>query len=104
MNIKVAIRVRPFNKREKDLRTTLCVKMSKNSTIIVDEDGEEIKNYSYDYCFWSHDGYKTLKNGNLVPKGDFSPYADQKLVYDAVGKEILQNAIKGYNCCLFAYG
>lgn len=31
-------------------------------------------------------------------------YADQELVYNAVGKEILDNAWQGFNCCLFAYG
>lgn len=31
-------------------------------------------------------------------------YADQDLVYNAVGKEILDNAWQGFNCCLFAYG
>ncbi len=31
-------------------------------------------------------------------------YADQQKVYDAVGKNILDNAFGGYHCCLFAYG
>jgi kinesin family protein 13 len=31
-------------------------------------------------------------------------YADQQQVFDCVGKEILDNAWEGYNCCLFAYG
>mgnify|MGYP000881452345 CR=1 FL=1 len=31
-------------------------------------------------------------------------YADQQLVYQAVGKEILDNSWQGYHCCLFAYG
>lgn len=31
-------------------------------------------------------------------------YADQQLVYEAVGTEILDNAWLGYHCCLFAYG
>ena len=55
MNIKVAIRVRPFNKRELKLKSDLCVKMTKNQTIVHDEKGEEIKNFTYDHCFWSHD-------------------------------------------------
>jgi hypothetical protein len=35
---------------------------------------------------------------------DGKKYADQKIVFEAVGIEILDNAWKGYHCCLFAYG
>lgn len=31
-------------------------------------------------------------------------YADQQLVFEKVGLEILANAWEGYHCCLFAYG
>ena len=31
-------------------------------------------------------------------------YADQKKVFDTMGVDILDNAWKGYHCCLFAYG
>ena len=30
-------------------------------------------------------------------------YADQKNVFETVGKQILDNAWQGYHCCLFAY-
>lgn len=41
-------------------------------------------------------------NGIFVPT---SPkYADQNVVYEALGKQVLDNAWEGYNCCLFAYG
>ena len=33
-----------------------------------------------------------------------SSYADQFDVYNCLGKQILDNAWEGYNCCLFAYG
>jgi hypothetical protein len=33
-----------------------------------------------------------------------SKYADQQLVFEQVGIEILKNAWEGYHCCLFAYG
>jgi hypothetical protein len=39
---------------------------------------------------------------NLRPETD--KYADQKLVFEQVGLEILSNAWEGYHCCLFAYG
>ena len=33
-----------------------------------------------------------------------SKYADQMVVFESVGKEIIDNAFLGYHCCLFAYG
>ena len=103
MNIKVAIRVRPFNKREKKLKSQLCIEMQNNSTRVIDQNGKELKNFSFDNCFWSHDGFKSDKEGYLHPKKN-SDYDDQKKVYDALGKDLLKNSLKGYNCCLFAYG
>ena len=38
----------------------------------------------------------------MEPEDD--KYADQKIVFDTVGKQILDNAWQGYHCCLFAYG
>lgn len=37
MNIKVAIRVRPFNKRELELKSDLCVRMEDKTTYLKDE-------------------------------------------------------------------
>ncbi len=84
MNIKVAIRVRPFNNREKKLKTDLCVKMQDQSTVVFDKKGKEIKNYSFDYCFWSHNGFKIDENGYSCQKSN-SKYADQKIVFDCLG-------------------
>lgn len=33
-----------------------------------------------------------------------SKYDDQVTVYNALGKQVLDNAWEGYHCCLFAYG
>jgi hypothetical protein len=60
------------------------------------------KNFTFDYSFWSHDGFEITPDGqNLAvsPK-----YADQTIVYNALGKQVLDNAWEGYHCCLFAYG
>jgi len=101
MSIVVAVRVRPFNQREKDLKSKLCVEMTGNTTILKNNSGAK-RSFTFDHSFWSHDGFKTLKDGTLVPKND--KFADQQTVYEKVGKQILRNAIKGYHCCLFAYG
>ena len=102
MSIKVGVRVRPFNAREKTRESRCVIEMnSSNQTKIFDEVGNE-KTFTFDHSFWSHDGYKELEDGYLEPESD--KYADQKYVFNAVGKQILDNAWEGYHCCLFAYG
>ncbi len=103
MNIKVAIRVRPFNPREKKLKTPLCIKMGEKTTYLLNEKGEVERTFNYDHCFWSFDGFKEDKQGYYKPKKGQS-YADQTKVYKKLGKSLLNNALKGYHCCLFAYG
>jgi len=60
------------------------------------------KSFKFDYSFWSHDGFENKEDGYSHAIDD--RYADQRLVYDVLGKEILDNAWEGFNCCLFAYG
>ena len=105
MNIKVAIRVRPFNAREQQMNSDLCVKMNSDTTEVIDEDGKTpMKSFTLDHCFWSHNGFVEEADGYLKPDGPTSKYADQKQVYKMLGKDLLSNALEGYNCCLFAYG
>jgi len=102
MSIQVGVRVRPFNSREKERESECIIQMpGNNQTKIHDENGKE-RTFTFDHSFWSHDGYKVLDDGYLQPVDD--EYADQKKVFDAVGRQILENAWEGYHCCLFAYG
>ena len=84
--------------------------MSGPQTIISDPKGgdavnkEGVRKFTFDYSFWSHDGFVTDENGYSTPESPDSPYADQSHVYETLGKEVLDNAWKGYHCCLFAYG
>ena len=102
MSIQVGVRVRPFNGREKERESECIIDMpGNNQTVIKDELGRE-KKFTFDHSFWSHDGFRTLENGYFEPEDE--KYADQKYVFDTVGKQILDNAWLGYHCCLFAYG
>lgn len=101
MSIKVAVRVRPLNSREIRLGSEICVDMSGNTTTLVDPKGRK-RDFAYDYSFWSLDGYEEEDNGVLKGTGD--KYADQDYVYNTIGRDMLENAWKGYHCCLFAYG
>jgi len=98
----VAVRVRPFNSREQERNAVLCIKMENDSTYITDGEGGEPKMFTFDYSYWSHDGYVEQPDGYLIPDSDI--YADQKRVFKDLGEGVLENAWNGYNCSLFAYG
>ena len=104
-SVKVAVRVRPFNEREKKLNAVCCIQMNGPKTTIISDEGEE-KDFNFDYSFWSHDGSIEESNGYLRrdPSHSGTLYDDQERVYKELGLEVLENAWDGYHCCLFAYG
>lgn len=93
--IKVAVRVRPMNRREVELGAQCVVEMTEGQTVLYNsgkgEGRKHPKTFAFDHCFWSFD------------EGD-SHFADQETVYTALGTDILDNAFQGYNACIFAYG
>ncbi|XP_029352693.1 kinesin-like protein KIF13B isoform X2 [Echeneis naucrates] len=99
-NVKVAVRVRPMNRREKDLKTKCVVEMEGNQTvlhpaIININNGDprnQPKTFAYDYCFWSMD------------ESEKDKFAGQDVVFQCLGESLLDNAFMGYNACIFAYG
>eukprot|EP00916_Digyalum_oweni_P013872 GHVL01022692.1.p1 GENE.GHVL01022692.1~~GHVL01022692.1.p1 ORF type:complete len:1102 (+),score=155.04 GHVL01022692.1:257-3562(+) len=86
-NIKVAVRVRPFLPREHGDEN--IISMSGASVTLFDKDHYS-RTYQFDRCFWSFDNSQ--------------PFASQQDVYERLGEVILENALEGYNGCLFAYG
>ncbi|XP_062864132.1 kinesin-like protein KIF13B [Trichomycterus rosablanca] len=99
-NVKVAVRVRPMNRREKDLNTKCVIEMEGNQTVLHPASGNlgktdarsQPKTFAYDYCFWSMDESEKEK------------YAGQDVVFQCLGESLLHNAFQGYNACIFAYG
>ncbi|XP_062573075.1 kinesin-like protein KIF13B isoform X4 [Saccostrea cucullata] len=101
--VRVAVRVRPMNRREIDMSTKVVVDMEENQTILyhpsspadgsVDRKAsrKQPKSFAFDNSFWSMDE----KN----PK-----FAGQEHVFNSVGKDLLEKAFEGYNGCIFAYG
>ncbi|XP_046565118.1 LOW QUALITY PROTEIN: kinesin-like protein KIF28P [Haliotis rubra] len=106
-NVKVAVRVRPFNKRERERNATCIVGMNGPTTIITDPSNNEEKKFNFDYSYWSHDGSKEDANGYYGPDASHPHgkiFADQKRVFEDLGLGVLKNAWEGYNSTLFAYG
>ncbi|CAG9861907.1 unnamed protein product [Phyllotreta striolata] len=96
-SVKVAVRVRPFNQREIDMDAQLIIQMKGKTTGILNckantrDESIRYKEFTFDYSYWSFD-----RNSNN--------YASQDLVYDDLGKEVIDCAFEGYNACVFAYG
>ncbi|XP_034006654.1 kinesin-like protein KIF13B isoform X3 [Trematomus bernacchii] len=99
-NVKVAVRVRPMNRREKELKTKCVVDMDGNQTVLhpaiinlnKSDSRNQSKVFAYDNCFWSIDESQKDK------------FAGQDVVFQCLGESLLDNAFMGYNACIFAYG
>ncbi|KAK4337136.1 hypothetical protein RND71_043895 [Anisodus tanguticus] len=106
-NIKVAVRVRPFNNREKQRNAKCIIKMHEKTTELINpnDSKEKPRKFTFDHSYWSHDGFKNDKTTQPDLKHiNGYKYADQSKIYQDIGKPILENALDGYNTALFAYG
>ncbi|KKY14447.1 putative kinesin family protein [Phaeomoniella chlamydospora] len=104
-NIKVVVRVRPFNNREIDRKAKCIVQMKDSQTVLTPPpDAEErlkkgggkaalegTKTFAFDKSYWSFN------------RSD-SHYAGQNNLFSDLGSPLLDNAFQGYNNCIFAYG
>ncbi|XP_077481852.1 kinesin-like protein KIF28 isoform X2 [Stigmatopora argus] len=104
--VKVAVRVRPFNKMERDASSRCIVAMAANSISIQDpRDAQCRRSFCFDYAYWSHSGYVIDDlTGLYLPEEAGGRYADQECVFQDLGEGILENALQGYNATLMAYG
>ena len=99
-NIKVVVRVRPFNTRELD-RNAKCVVQMKGAQTVLTPPADSArgakgaehghKTFAFDKSYWSFD------------RGD-AHFAGQDHVFGDLGTPLLDNAFQGYNNCIFAYG
>ncbi|EDV28301.1 uncharacterized protein TRIADDRAFT_53800 [Trichoplax adhaerens] len=78
--------------------------MHDNVTELIDPEqpNEEPRKFAFDFSYWSHDDYEEQDDGYLAPTHPH--YADQKKVFDDLGRGVLDNAWNGFNSTLFAYG
>ena len=56
-SVKVAVRVRPFNSREKAANSVTIIRMDGGDTYITNPENGQEKKYGFDYSYWSHDGF-----------------------------------------------
>ncbi|KAG6976095.1 hypothetical protein JG688_00001731 [Phytophthora aleatoria] len=93
-NVQVAVRVRPFNEREKSMESTSCIRMVKETqqTIITDPETNIEKAFTFDYSY-----------NSFAPPSD-PAHASQQTVWEDIGIKVLEHAWNGFNVSLFAYG
>jgi len=92
-SVKVAVRVRPFNGRERDAGAKLVVEMNGKTTKLVDPETGKDRKFTFDYSYWSFSGYvsqfaiiflyrfREEPNGEHLKDGPSSQYADQRQVF-----------------------
>ncbi|EGD78883.1 Kif1a protein [Salpingoeca rosetta] len=90
-SVKVAVRVRPFNKREVARNATKIIEMQEASTRITNPTNAKPNTFTFDF---SHDSSDPGSEN----------FANQLQVYKDLGQEMLEHAFEGYNICIFAYG
>lgn len=101
--VKIGVRIRPFLPKI-DGEDELCVEMTDTETKVTNLIGQnEERRFTFDYSFWSHDGFDTREDGYTYPKPG-SNYKDQEYVFQKIGLDVLDNAWEGFHTCLFAYG
>lgn len=104
--VRVVVRVRPLNTRERTRNAKCLIAMdpdSRSTTIVPPDETdlgntrasrrrlEENKTFVYDHSLWS-------------VNSDDAHYAGQSALHECLGQEFVSHAFAGYNCCIFAYG
>ncbi|EQC34751.1 hypothetical protein, variant [Saprolegnia diclina VS20] len=105
-SVVTAVRVRPMSDDERKAGCRLIVAMDGNATIVTDPAGLHARgapaspahatklwkqSFTYDKSYWSY-----------APSDP--TYASQARLYEDLGTHVLQDAWRGFNCSLFAYG
>ncbi|XP_068599631.1 kinesin-like protein KIF14 [Brachionichthys hirsutus] len=89
--VTVAVRVRPFNAREKAEKPLQAIFMNGQETVARHPESKQSYAFTYDYSFCSVDECDPT-------------FASQQKVYETLAKPLLLRAFEGFNTCLFAYG
>jgi hypothetical protein len=88
VNVKVAVRCRPFNKKEGEKGAKVCVEVNAEAHSIsiknLKDPSEKPKNFTFDFAYYIE--------------------STQQQVYDDIGKPVIVQALDGYNGTIFAYG
>eukprot|EP00041_Stephanoeca_diplocostata_P031724 m.994762 g.994762 ORF g.994762 m.994762 type:complete len:1439 (-) comp24013_c0_seq2:707-5023(-) len=91
-SVVVAVRCRPFSTREVSKNEARIIDMSGGkATQLTNPRDQHVRAFAFDHSFNSYDDVD-------------SHFVDQETVYQALGRGALDNALNGFNACIFAYG
>jgi hypothetical protein len=118
-SVKVAVRVRPLNKREIQKNSQNVVRIQPPNQVLAyrpldspeasglksdfigienrkADTERELKRFTFDHAYWSIPSTSTT--------GDNTLFASQVQIYNDLGVELLSHAFEGYNSTIMAYG
>ncbi|XP_055083482.1 uncharacterized protein kif16bb [Periophthalmus magnuspinnatus] len=95
-SVRVAVRVRPLEKRGKNVSSKVVVEVKADNVTIykpiaLSNHGEESKTFSFDFSYDSTDP-------------NSSSFASQEKIYKDLGSGVIKAASEGFNTCILAYG
>ncbi|XP_054654714.1 uncharacterized protein kif16bb isoform X2 [Dunckerocampus dactyliophorus] len=94
-SVRVAVRVRPLNKREQQLASKEVTHLDGNTIFLYKpssvQEKKNTKIFSYDFSYDSTDRGR-------------SSFASQETIFNDLGHDVLKAAFEGFNACVFAYG
>ncbi len=95
-NIKVVVRCRPLNSRERNRGATHLIDVIDQHQLVLQPPGETD----------TRENAKATKKKPMPFSFDrsFGENTEQHEVFDYIGVELLEHAFNGFNTCVFAYG
>ncbi|XP_055534442.1 kinesin-like protein KIF18A [Wyeomyia smithii] len=104
-NIRVAVRVRPFNKRELEQNQRNIIKVLDRTTLMFDPDEDEDEFFFHGMKQTHRDITKRVKKKLSMEYDDvFDAEATNENIFQNCTKPLVQSVMNGYNCSVFVYG
>ncbi|XP_055607885.1 kinesin-like protein KIF18A [Uranotaenia lowii] len=104
-NIKVAVRVRPFNRRELEQNQRNIIKVLDRSTLMFDPDEDEDEFFFHGMKQTHRDITKRVKKKLTMEYDEvFDAEATNEKIFQHCTKPLVESVMDGYNCSVFVYG
>ncbi|XP_054731939.1 kinesin-like protein KIF18A [Anastrepha obliqua] len=104
-NIKVVVRVRPYNRRELEQNQRQIVKVLDNNTLLFDPD-EEDDEFFFQGTKQNYRDITKRVNKKISMDFDrvFDPEAKNQEIFEECTSPLVASVLNGYNCSVFVYG
>lgn len=104
-NMKVAVRVRPFNRRELEQNQRNIIKVLDHTTLMFDPDEDEDEFFFHGMKQTHRDITKRVKKKLSMEYDEvFDADANNEAIFEKCTKPLVQSVMDGFNCSVFVYG